>query len=139
MALDLSSIQKAVNSLERSVKVASALIEGDVDTDLEEVLRAGVIQNFEFTYELCWKFMKRWLEENFGNTTVDGITMKELFRVAAENKLITNVESWFNYQRKRNITSHTYDADTAADVYASAIKFLVDAKEFLGRLEARND
>ncbi len=139
MALDLSSIQKAVNSLERSIKVASAMIEGEVDTDLEEVLRAGVIQKFEFTYELCWKFMKRWLEENFGNHIVDGITMKELFRIAAENKLITNVNAWFNYQRKRNITSHTYDANTADDVYNVVLQFLNDAKEFLNRLEKKND
>jgi hypothetical protein len=44
VALDLSSIQKAVHSLERSIKVATSLIEGKVDTDHEEVLRAGVIQ-----------------------------------------------------------------------------------------------
>ena len=62
MALDLSSLQKAVNSFERAIKVADIMIKGDVDTDTEEVIRAGVIQNFEFTYELCWKFMKRWLE-----------------------------------------------------------------------------
>ena len=139
MALDLSSIQKAVNSLERSIKVATALIEGTVDTDHEEVLRAGVIQNFEFTYELCWKFMKRWLEENFGSTTVDGITMKELFRISAENKLIVNVEAWFNYHKKRNITSHTYDQDTANVVYGTALAFLSDAKVFLNRLEAHNE
>lgn len=139
MLLDLSSIQKAVNSLERSIKVATSMINGDIDTDLEEVLRAGVIQNFEFTYELCWKFMKRWLEENFGSTTVDGITMKELFRIAAENKLIINVEAWFNYHKKRNLTSHTYDLDTANDVYSTALTFLNDSKEFLNRLEARND
>ena len=130
MSLDLSSIQKAVNSLERSIKVATTMIEGEVDTDLEEVLRAGVIQNFEFTYELCWKFMKRWLEENFGSVTVDGITMKELFRIAAENKLISNVDAWFNYQKKRNITSHTYDQDTASDVYSTHLLFLMTQRHF---------
>lgn len=139
MALDLSSIQRAINSMDRSIKVATSLIEGEIDTDHEEVLRAGVIQNFEFSYELCWKFMKRWLEENFGSTLVDGITMKELFRIAAENKLITNVDAWFNYQRKRNITSHTYDAHTADQVYSAALQFLNDAKEFLKRLEEKND
>ena len=139
MALDLSSIQKAVHSLERSINVASGIITGDVTTDLEEVLRAGVIQNFEFTYELCWKFMKRWLEENFGNTLVDGVTIKELFRISAENKLITDVDAWFNYHTKRNITSHTYDLNTAGDVYSTAITFLGDAKKLLYRLEEKND
>lgn len=53
MPLDLSSLQKAVASLERSLRVASHSIEGAVDTDEEQVIRAGVIQNFEFTYEVC--------------------------------------------------------------------------------------
>jgi len=139
MALDLSSIQKAVNSLERSIHVATGMINGEIDTDLEQVLRAGVIQNFEFTYEQCWKFMKRWLEENFGSSLVNGVTMKELFRISAENRLITNVDAWFNYLKKRNITSHTYDQNIAGDVYTVAISFLCDAKELLKRLEEKND
>ncbi len=84
MALDLSSLHKAIGSLERAVRVAEKFIDGGVDTDQEEVIRAGVIQNFEFTYELCWKFMKRWLEKNASGQAVDGLTMKELFRMAAE-------------------------------------------------------
>ena len=45
-------------------------------------IAAGVIQNFAFTYELCWKFMKRWIEENVNSEIVDGVTRRELFRKA---------------------------------------------------------
>lgn len=139
MSLDLSSLQKAVSSLERAVRVASLKIKGKVDTDEEEVIRAGVIQNFEFTYELCWKFMKRWLTINIGGAAVDGVSRKELFRMAAESLLITDVETWFEYNNERNETTHTYDAKTAEDVYETAIRFSVDARAFLKVLENKND
>lgn len=139
MALDLSSLQKAVDSLQRAVKVASSQIKGKVDTDEEEVIRAGVIQNFEFTYELCWKFMKRWLEINISSAAVDGIPRKELFRLAAENRLIGQVEAWFEYNNLRNETAHTYDAETAEEVYEAAVRFAGDARAFLKTLEKKND
>ncbi len=139
MALDLSGLQKAVGSLERAIKVANTMIQGKVDTDQEEVIRAGVIQNFEFTYELCWKFMRRWLEKNAGGQAIDGLTMKELFRMAAERHLIKDVEAWFDYQRKRNKTAHTYNEVTAEDVFDTAVCFITDAKDLLKSLEAKND
>lgn len=139
MALDLSSLRKAVGSLERTINVANAIIEGAVDTDQEKVIRAGVIQNFEFTYELCWKFIKRWLEENAGGSAVDGLTMKELFRLVAEKQLIKDVEAWFEYHKQRNKTSHTYNEDTAESVYGTTFKFAGDAKDLLMSLEAKND
>lgn len=139
MALNLSSLQKAADSLQRAVKVASSQIKGKVDTDVEEVIRAGVIQNFEFTYELCWKFMKRWLGINIGSAVVDGIPRKELFRMAAESRLISDVETWFEYNNLRNETAHTYDAKTAEDVYKAAIRFAADAQALLKALEAKND
>jgi len=139
MSLDLSSLQKAINSLERAVKVASSKIKGKVNTDEEEVIRAGVIQNFEFTYELCWKFMKRWLTINIGGAAVDGVSRKELFRMAAESLLIANVEAWFEYNNLRNETAHAYDAKTAEDVYETAIRFTADARAFLKVLEGKND
>ena len=139
MALDLSSLEKAVNSLERGINVASTMKEGSVGADQQEVIRAGVIQNFEFTYELCRKFMKRWLEANGEGASVDGATKKELFRIAAERRLINNVEAWFKYDEARNLTSHTYDADTAEEVFEAAKKFLGDAKIFLQKLKEKND
>ena len=139
MALDLSSIKKAVVSLEKAIKVANKSIQGAVDTDEEEVIRAGVIQNFEFTYGLCWKFMQRWLEINAIGQIVDRLTMKELFRMAAERQLIRNVGAWFEYHKARNKTSHIYDEAVAKDVYGAAVRFLGDAKELLKCLEERND
>lgn len=137
MGLDLSSLEKAVHSLDRALTIASE--SGAVSADHAEVLRAGVIQNFEFTYELCWKFMKRWLEHNGEGAQIDGATRKELFRIAAERRLIAAVESWFRYTHARNETAHTYDPATAAIVYEAARDFLKDAQYLLARLKEKND
>lgn len=135
MPLDLSSLKKAVDSLDRAIKVAG----GSNNFDQVEVIRAGVIQNFEFTYELCWKFMKRWLELNAGAAAADGSTRKELFRLAAESRLITGVENWFKYHAARNETAHTYDPAKAAEIFALAAPFAIDARSLLKALEERND
>lgn len=139
MALDLSSLQKGVESLTRAIAVGHTCIKENDDTDQAEVIRAGIIQNFEFTYELCWKFMQRWLEVNAVGEAVDRLTMKELFRIAAERHLIKNVEAWFEYHKARNKTSHIYNIAIAKDVYRVAELFLVDAKALLKELEDRND
>lgn len=139
MALDLSSLQKAVGSLERSIGVANAQIKGAVDTAVEEVIRAGVIQNFEFTYELCIKFIKRWIETNMSAVSADTLTFKEIVRMAAESQLIHDVDDWLEYRDARNETSHTYDNDKADDVYNIALNFAKDAKQLLLTLEKKND
>lgn len=139
MALDLSSIRKAILSLERALRV-SALKDADteIDPDEMELIMAGVIQHFEFTYELCWKFMKRWLEEQVSPNVADGVPRIELFRIAAENLLIEDVQQWMNFHRARNQTSHIYDQDVSEKVYETAKAFLPYAKQFLSSLEQRN-
>ena len=137
MSLQLDSLTKSIDALERSVKTASSL--DTSDDDLRETVRAGVIQNFEVAYEQCWKMMKRWLEENIGSTYVDGVTRRELFRLAAESRLITDVERWMDYHTARNQTSHTYDEATAQSVFEEATQFADDAKQLLRKLEAHND
>ena len=108
------------------------------DEITREAIRSGVIQHFEFTYELSWKFLRRRLEQDIGRTSVDGISRRDLFRIAAENRLIEDVEDWFNYHLARNETSHTYDPAIAARVYATSLNFARDAALLLATLEARN-
>ncbi len=140
MPLDLSSLKKAIASLEKSISSYhvlcgnSTLTNDDLDT-----VKAGVIQNFEVAYEQCWKFMKRWIEQNVNPDAVDGVSRRELFRVCAEERLIDDVQHWMAFHQSRNLTSHTYDADNAEEAFASALLFGEAARDVLKRLEARND
>jgi len=140
VALELSSLQKAASAL------AGVLAKSDdrefmshLDEVTRNAIKSGAIQHFEFTYELCWKFIKRWLEANVSATAIDGVTRRELFRLAAESRLIDNVEQWMRYHEARNLTSHTYQPEIADRVYNTAHDFAPDAARLLAALEARND
>jgi len=141
MKLDLSSLRKAVESLEKTIKVSeNKLLIAGLDEDTKDAIRAGVIQNFEFTYELCWKFMRRWIKENADVEEAEyPRTRKELFRMAARFSLIKEPLTWFSYGDARNLTSHTYDEDKAETVYETAVDFIEDAKYLLERLQELND
>ena len=139
MPLELGSLRRAVRSLESAVSIVTQKQAAPNIADAElDVIKAGVIQHFEFTYELCWKFMKRWLEDNYGPVYVDGVPRRELFRLAAENLLLTDVDRWMEYHRARNRTSHIYDPAVAETVLAAALAFLPAAQSLLQRLEERN-
>jgi len=138
--LDLSSLRKAIASMERALNFADErLASKNISLEEVEVIKAGVIQNFEFTYELCWKFMKRWLEINLMPGLLDGATRKELFRYALEHKLIKDFSAWVRYHELRNTTSHTYNRDVADEIYLNSKNFLKDAIYLIEALEARND
>jgi nucleotidyltransferase substrate binding protein (TIGR01987 family) len=140
MKLDLSSLRKAVESLEKAIRVVNdGAFMSRLNDEQKKTVRAGVIQNFEFTYELCWKFMQRWLEVNLGSAYVAGVSRRQLFRLSAEHQLLSDVNRWMEYHDARNETAHTYDENTAEDVFGTAQKFLSDARGLLKALEARND
>ena len=140
MPLELSSLRKAVTALDAAVhKSADTAFMASQDEVVRNVIVSGVIQHFEFTYELCWKFMKRWLEANVAPAVADGVTRRELFRMAAENRLLESVEKWMRYHDARNQASHTYEPAVARQVYEVARGFLPEARRLLEALEARND
>ena len=139
MPLELESLNKAVDTLGRSLRAAHSNKES-MSEDLRETVRAGVIQNFEVAYEQCWKFIQRWIRQNRTPEDADfPRTRKELFRMAARYGLISDPLPWFAFGEARNLTSHTYDEAQAASVYETAERFLPHARELLSQLENRND
>lgn len=140
MGLDLTGLKKAVNALESSIDVLEEYKRvSKIDDRFENTIRAGLIKHFEFTYELSWKFMKRWISFEAGRRDAEGVSRRELFRIAAEEKLIDDVTAWFDFHTARNQTSHTYNTDTAKEVAAIAKQFAPAARSLLSRLEERND
>jgi nucleotidyltransferase substrate binding protein (TIGR01987 family) len=139
MPLVLDSFKDAVAALKalqgRAEDRAFMAAQDDVT---REAIRSGVIQHFEFTYELAWKFMRRQLSADIGALSVDGISRRDLFRLAAQHGLVSDVETWFKYHVARNETSHTYQQAVAASVYATSLAFTGDAESLLAALEARN-
>jgi len=132
MSLDLSSFEKALASLGRGI-ARSRAAPGD------EELRDCVIQRFEYTYELCWRMLKRRLEIDAPTPAdIDQLAFKDLIRAGAIQGLIASPEAWFAYRQQRNATSHTYNEAKAVQVYEAARAFFQDAEALLVQLRQRN-
>ena len=138
--LDLSALQRALTSLEDSLEVVSdSAWFNEQSLKVQNTLIAGVIQNFEFVYEVGFKMIKRQIElESASPDEVDQGSFRDVLRLAAEKGLIRDVEAWFGYRRMRNITAHTYDHEKARQVYQGTLLFINDARALLASLEARN-
>jgi len=130
--LDLSSLDKALSSLKRAILRAEA-------NPKDEELRDATIQRFEYSFELCWKMLKRQIEADSANpSAVDAMSFRELMREGFERGYIANPEDWFVFRENRNTVAHVYDESKAKIVYQSALKFETIAHALLSKLRAKN-
>lgn len=140
MPLELDSLRNSIKSLADLLAVSeNSTRMGQLSEVERNGIRSGVIQNFEVTYELSWKLMVRWLNTHVGAGVADGLAKSELFRLAAENRLIPDVDLWMKYHRARNATSHIYGEERALQVYGTTREFPHDARLLLKALETRID
>ena len=131
MKLDLTSLQKALSTLDKAIK----RYESD---PTDEDIRDTVIKRFEYSWDLCWKMIKRQLKEEMPSPPDANDSYPDRVREAAERGIVANVEGWMMYRTMRNITSHGYDEEQARKVYKAAVAFYIDAADVLKELEKRN-
>ena len=139
MSLDYTPLGNAIAQLEKSLAYANSPA-AMADPGLREQLRNSVIQCFEFTYELSWKMLKRYLEETEANPSeIDTSTFQNLIRLGNERALLrSDWRQWKTYRQARTDSSHTYDASKAEAVFAVAPDFLVEARSLFGELTRRS-
>ena len=121
MQLDLSNFNKAIISLEKALN--------ELEKSPNEFIKSATIKSFEYTYELLWKMLKRYLviSEPSSEEIIE-MSFADLIRTGNQRGLLLSDWSvWVEYRNNRNITSHTYDEKKAEQVLLIVPKFHKEA------------
>ena len=117
------NFNKAFNQLERFVK----------RENLNEMEAQGLIKAFEYTYELSWKTLQDLLKEK---GYADILGPKPVIKQSFQDGYISEGEGWMRMHASRNLTSHTYDEDTADEIIEKVrIEYFDLLKNLKNRLE----
>ncbi len=132
MTLDLTPLHKAIARLEEG------LLRYQQDIS-DTQIRDGLVQRFEFTYEISHKMLKRFLEQTAASPELfDQMPFADLIRTANEKGLLLgDWPVWRGYRDMRSKTSHTYDEDIALQVVAGIPDFLAEVQFLATKLAQR--
>lgn len=98
------------------------------ERDLTQLEKEGIIQRFEYTWELAWKLLKDFLEAS--GVVLDTITPAAVIRAAFAAKVIDDADLWMRALDARNKMSHTYNFQTFEAIIADI------RGDYLGLLDA---
>ena len=101
------NLEQAFTQLENGLNIAQP----------NQVEKQGIIQSFEFTFELAWKTMKDYLESQGVTASFPREVLKEAFHY----QIISDGDRWMEMLEKRNQMAHTYD-EAAAELALKLIR-----------------
>lgn len=111
----LKKLSQAIEYINQNVlEKEQTLDENDLKDVLDEIIKEGLIQRFEYTHELAWNVMKDYAKYQ-GNFEVGG--SRDATREAFQLNLVSDGKIWMDMIGSRNKTSHTYDEDIADEIY----------------------
>ena len=108
----LDHYEKALAQLSEAVDIAQSRA-------LSNLEKQGLIQAFEFTHELAWNLLKDYIEHTGGQKLIGS---KDTSREAFQKNLIADGDTWMSMIASRNLSSHTYNIDTANSIEDKVIK-----------------
>lgn len=114
---DIRWIQRFNNYKKALAKLEIVAAAGN-KVNLSELEQEGMIQRFEYTFELAWKTLQDLLEYK-GYLDITG--PNPVLEQALKDGYIEDEKEWRNMKKSRELTSHTYNSETAEEIAASII------------------
>ncbi|MGE0267563.1 MAG: HI0074 family nucleotidyltransferase substrate-binding subunit [Candidatus Omnitrophota bacterium] len=118
-----------LNESKRKLKEGFIKLQEGVDSARNELEKDGVIQRFEFTFELLWKSIKIYL----GHQGITVKTPRESFKAAFKIGIIVKEQEFLDMLEDRNKTSHIYSKEESEkifnrikNIYLGSIQQIVD-------------
>jgi nucleotidyltransferase substrate binding protein (TIGR01987 family) len=125
---DIRWIQRFPNFDRAFLLLRSALEERGLE-QMSELEKEVLIQRFEYSYELAWKTMKDYLEEQV--TIINPVTPRNVIKEAFSAQIIADGQVWVDMMLHRNLLAHTYDFSKFKEVLDAVVERYLDAQEQL--------
>ena len=100
--------QQRFQNFEKAFKILEEAVQRESD---DKIIRAGIIQTFEFTFELAWKTLKDYLKF----CGFDVSSPRDVIKQAFQEDYITDGAVWLDALEKRNVMTHTYNEEQAKE------------------------
>ena len=121
-----SNLKKALSNLDEAVELSE-------ERELTKLEKQGLIQSFEYTYELAWNTIRDFYRSK-GEVDIQG--SRDAFRLAFERGLIEDGQVFMNMIKSRQLSSHTYNEETADEIYQDIVNHYFCAfQELVERLQ----
>jgi nucleotidyltransferase substrate binding protein (TIGR01987 family) len=101
--------QQRFQNFERAFLLLKEAMESPLET-LSDLEKEGVIQRFEYTFELAWKTLKDYIE--YMGIKLEQIAPRQVIKEAFTAHIIEDGQIWIDMLEHRNLLSHTYDRET---------------------------
>ena len=82
--------------------------------NLNELEKDGIIQRFEFTFELAWKTLQDYFAQEAGYVDVKG--PRTVLKQAVQDNLLENGHAWLHMLDNRNLLTHVYDEEESRQI-----------------------
>ncbi len=136
--IKLAPMAKAVGTLTESLRLVEES-RGQLSGPMQLIVQRGLIQAFEYNYEIAIVMMTRYLRETASDPDKHDLSVfQELIRVADEHRLILSpFAKWKAFRHARNLTSHTYNEANALAVVEIIPEFEREVVYLLSQLQER--
>ena len=82
--------------------------------NISELERDGVVQRFEYTIEITWKTLKKFLQFEWGDS---GLFPREIIKEFHKKWIIKDSKLFLDFLDLRNNSSHNYNEEMIQDMY----------------------